>query len=498
MTALDVTILMPEIILAVFGFVLLIFGASCGDRVSRGVDGLAILAFVLAGASFFYPERAAHLLGDGLPTFAFGTMFVDNAFTTFVKLILVASAALSVLLAMRFNRDNKTDRFEYSVLVVFATIGMMMMVSASDFLALYVGLELQSLALYVLAAFNRDNARSSEAGLKYFVLGALASGILLYGISLIYGYVGSTEFINVAVSLKNAPAHSYGIMVGVVFVCAALAFKVSAVPFHMWTPDVYEGAPTPVAAFFSAAPKVAALALFIRVLYIPLGAQHHDWGQMIVVLAVASMMLGSFAGVVQSNVKRLMAYSSIANVGFALAAMATVTQAGVQAVLIYLAIYFLNTLGAFGIILCLRRDEKPVEQLSDFSGLSKTHPLLALSMVIFMFSMAGVPPMAGFFGKYFVFLSVMNAHMLPLAVIGVLTSVVSAFYYLRIVKIMYFDDVKEPISPLAGAGVPAVVLVSALFMLAFTLWPSPIIERANTAAQSVISVAKPPALHGAG
>ena len=487
MTVLDITILMPEIILAVFGFILLIFGAACGDRVTRGVAGIAILAFIIAGANILCPMNTGQLVtGVAASNFAFNNMFVDNAFTRFAKLIILASSALSILLSLRYNEEGKLERFEYPVLIIFATIGMMLMVSASDFLALYVGLELQSLALYVLASFQRDDAKSSEAGLKYFVLGALSSGVLLYGISLIYGYAGTTEFVNLAFALKATPV-AMGVVIGMVFVAAGLAFKISAVPFHMWTPDVYEGAPTPVAAFFSAAPKIAALGLMIHVLYLPFVGISQQWQQIVVFLAVASMLLGCFAGVVQTNVKRLMAYSSIANVGFMLVGVAAFSPAGIKAVLFYLAIYFLNTLGAFGVILCLRRNGKQVEQITDFSGLSKSNPLLALAMVIFMFSMAGVPPLAGFFGKYFVLLSAVQAHMTPLAIIGVLASVVSAFYYLRIVKVMYFDEVKEPLSPMTGSGVPAVVLVSAVCMLLFTIWPNQIVESAAVAARSLTS-----------
>jgi len=363
---------------------------------------------------------------------------------------------------------------------------MMLMVSASNLMALYVGLELQSLSLYVLAAFQRDRAKSSEAGLKYFVLGALASGLLLYGVSLLYGYAGSTDFVTLAYALREVSPPPVGIVFGMVFVCAALAFKVSAVPFHMWTPDVYEGAPTPVTAFFASAPKVAGLALLTRLLVGGFHGMHDQWGQVIVFIAVASMVLGSFAGLAQANLKRVMAYSSIANVGFALVGLAAFSQQGLQAILIFLAIYIINTLGIFGVILCLRRQGQMVEQISDLSGLSKTNPVIALSMAIFMFSVAGVPPLAGFFGKYFIFLSAVKAGLVPLAIIGVLTSVVSAFYYLRIIKVMYFDEPMQPIDPLPDFGVKVVIAISALAMVLYTFWPAPLVDAAQKAVRTFL------------
>ena len=478
MTALNMSVPMPEIMLAIVGLTLLIAGAVCGNRVTRIIDALAVIAFGVVGTKI--------LCGTHVAGLSFNGMFVDNGFTNFVKVLLLIASGISIVLSANYNKQEKLERFEYPILIVFATLGMMLMVSAADMLALYVGLELQSLALYVLAAFRRDDAKSSEAGLKYFVLGALSSGILLYGISLIYGYAGTTDFHELAIRLQSMQTVPLGVVVGIVFICAALAFKVSAAPFHMWTPDVYEGAPTPVTAFFAAAPKVAALALLTRVLLSPLGGLAHQWGQIIIFAAVASMLIGCFAGLMQKNLKRLMAYSSIANVGFMLVAIAVAGEQGVQALLVYLSIYFLNTLGAFAVILCLRRDGKAVEQISDLSGMGRTNPLVALAMVIFMFSMAGVPPLAGFFGKYFVFLSAVKAGMVPLAIVGVLTSVVSAFYYLRIVKVMYFDEVVEPIAPIESVGLKFVVAATAVFMIGFTMYPAPIIDGALRAARSVV------------
>jgi NADH-quinone oxidoreductase subunit N len=476
---------MPELILMMIGFLSLLSGVFFDQRKSRHAGLLAIVAFAVAAYAVINPWREAHLLNDGLPVFAFNKMFVDDGFGRFIKLILLASSALSIMLSWTYFEKEGDARPEYPTLIIFATLGMMLMVSASNLMSLYVGLELQSLSLYVLAAFRRDDARSSEAGLKYFVLGALASGLLLYGISLIYGFAGTTDFVDLAFAFKSAPPAT-GVVVGMVFIAAALAFKVSAVPFHMWTPDVYEGAPTPVTAFFSAAPKVAGVALFVRLLLQPMSGLAHQWHQIIVFIALASMLLGSFAGLAQSSIKRLMAYSSIANVGYVLVGLAVGGKPGMQAILIYLVIYFLNTLGAFGVILCLSRQGKAVDKITDLSGLAKTQPLLALAMVILMFSMAGVPPLAGFFGKYFVFLAAVRAHMVPLAVVGVLTSVVAAYYYLRIVKVMYFDDTGEPLDALPDWGVKTVVALSALYMIGFTLMPSPLIDRALAATYSFL------------
>ncbi len=477
---------MPEIEVAVVGLVSLVAAAACGARVTRHIGLLAIAAFALAGGTLFCPERLSHLLNGAMPVFAFGTQFVDDGFARFVKAIILAASSLSILLSWSAFEKDGDARPEYPVLILFATLGMMLMVSASDLLALYVGLELQSLSLYVLAAFKRDDARSSEAGLKYFVLGALSSGILLYGISLLYGFAGTTDFVSLAFSLRDQ-AHAHpGIVVGMVFVCAALAFKVSGVPFHMWAPDVYEGAPTPVTAFFASAPKLAALALLTRFLLEPMSGLTAQWHQVIVFISIASMLWGAFAGLAQTNVKRLLAYSSITTIGYLLVGLVVGGKSGVQAILIYFTIYALNTLGAFAVLLCLRRGGKAVEAITDFSGLSKTNPVIALAMTVLMFSLAGVPPLAGFFGKYFMFLAAVKAGLLPLAIIGVLSSVVAAFYYLRIIKVMYFDELVGALDPLPDWGVKAVLGLSSLAMIGITLAPSPLIEGALKAARGLL------------
>jgi NADH-quinone oxidoreductase subunit N len=485
MTAMEyLNLLLPEGIITIFAMALLIFGAICGNRVARGIDLLATFGLLLA-ACFLVGNQHTHNDFGTAATFAFNNMFVDDGFARFTKLLILIASMMSITLASLHNWKQNEERIEYSVLILFATLGMMLMVSADSMISLYVGLELQSLSLYVLAAINRDKAKSSEAGLKYFVLGALSSGLLLYGISLLYGFAGSLDFVELSQRLQSASV-PLGVVFGLVFICAALAFKVSAVPFHMWTPDVYEGAPTPVTAFFASAPKIAALALFTRVLLLPLGGLAHQWGQIIVFIAIASMLLGSFAGLMQTNLKRLLAYSAIANVGYALVGLACVSKPGVAALLIYLAIYFLNTLGAFAVVLCLKRRGRMVEQISDLSGMARTNPLVALAMVIFMFSLAGVPPMAGFFGKYFIFLAAVNAHMVPLAVVGVLSSVIACYYYIRIVKVMYFDDPGQPLDSIPGIGVPSVLAITAACMIIFTIWPAPIVDSATAAARSLV------------
>ncbi|MDP6707080.1 MAG: NADH-quinone oxidoreductase subunit NuoN, partial [Alphaproteobacteria bacterium] len=379
---------------------------------------------------------------------------------------------------------ERMERFEYPVLFLLATLGMLMMVSANDLISLYLGIEVQSLALYVIAAIKRDSHRSSEAGLKYFVLGALSSGMLLYGCSMIYGFTGSTGFD--AISERVAGEAGIGLIVGIAFLTAGLAFKVSAVPFHMWTPDVYEGAPTPVTAFFAVAPKIAALALFIRAMIGPFNTVTADWQQIIVFISIASMVLGAFAAIGQTNIKRLMAYSSIGHVGYALIGLAAGTAEGVRATLVYLAIYLAMNVGTFACILCMRRREGMVEGIADLAGLDRTNRPLALVLMIFMFSMAGVPPAAGFFGKFYVFLAAIHAELYWLAVIGVLASVVGAFYYLRIVKIMYFDDPAEPFVSPIRVEMKAILAAAGLFIVFFALYPAPLLDSAGAAAAALL------------
>ena len=470
---------LAEIWLALAGMGLLMFGAFRGHRATRTIAGLVVASFVVAYMLIAGPSSATTTTFDGL--------FLVDDFTIFMKLLVLVGAGLTLIMSLGFIRRENMERFEFPVLLLLATLGMMMMVSANDLMSLYVGLELQSLALYVVAAFQRDSLRSTEAGLKYFVLGALASGMLLYGCSLVYGFTGTTRF--EALADHFAAAHgeaSIGVIVGIVFIAAGLAFKISAVPFHMWTPDVYEGAPTPVTAFFSVAPKIAAIALLLRVTMQPFGDLAAQWQQIIVFVSIASMLLGAFAAIGQSNIKRLMAYSSIGHVGYALVGLAAGTGAGVHGVIIYMAIYLMMSVGAFGCILAMRRQDRMVEGIDDLAGLSRTNPLLAFALGIFMFAMAGIPPLAGFFGKYFVFLAAIDAGLYGLAVIGLLSSVVAAFYYMRIVKVMYFDEPADPFDRPIGRELSTIVAATALFTLLFFAWPTELLRAAQAAASALM------------
>jgi len=476
---LDVWPAVPEMVLAAAAMALLILGVLRGEGSTRLVSwfsiGVLILVFVIAA------------LGGGDRRVGFYGMFVTDAFALFMKALVLIGSAATILMGMRYNEDQGIARFEFPVLVLLATTGMMVMVSANDLITLYVGLELQNLALYVVASFNRDSERSSEAGLKYFVLGALSSGMLLYGASLVYGFAGTTAFDELTKLMAGAATVETGILIGLVFVVVGLAFKVSAVPFHMWTPDVYEGAPTPVSAFFAVAPKLAALALFIRFMIAPFGPLIAEWRQVIVFLSIASMVLGAVAAIAQENIKRLMAYSSISHVGYALIGLAAGTSEGIRGVLVYLTIYLFMTVGAWAVILCMRRRGHMLEGISDLAGLSQSQPGLALALAIFMFALSGVPPTAGFFGKFYVFLAAINAQLTGLAVIGVLTSVVSAFYYLRVVKVMYFDEPVGMFDRPLSAEVKGVVFVTAVVTLFFFLCPGPIIGGADAAASALFS-----------
>jgi len=410
---------------------------------------------------------------------AFGGSFVLDDFARFLKILAFAGSAAALLMSLDYLSAVRQMKFEYAILIVFATVGMGMMISAADLIALYLGLELMSLALYVVAAFERDSVRSTEAGLKYFVLGALASGMLLYGCSLIYGFTGTVSFAGIAKA-----SGGIGLTFGLVFVFAGLCFKVSAVPFHMWTPDVYEGAPTPVTAFFAAAPKIAALALFVRAAMGAFPAITAQWQQILVFVAIASTLLGAFAAIGQRNIKRLMAYSSIGHMGFALIGLAAATTEGVQSVLIYLAIYLAMTLGAFAAILAMRRGEAMVEEIGELAGLARANPPMAFFLALILFSLAGIPPLAGFFAKFYVFLAAVEVGLYALAVIGVLASVVSAYYYLAIVKIMYFDEPAPNFAPMPGA-LKFVLGIAGLFNLLFFLYPAPLLQAANAASRSL-------------
>ncbi|MBR0651897.1 NADH-quinone oxidoreductase subunit NuoN [Roseomonas terrae] len=469
------TLALPELVLGLCGLTILGVGVL-PKRNSYFACAMAVIgAFLLTAVLVLgAPE------GSG-----FNGLVVSDAFARFAKVLILLGAAAGVALSLDYNRHDKLDRFEYPVLLLFATLGMLIMVSANDLMALYIGLELLSLSLYVVAAFNRDSERSAEAGLKYFVLGALASGLLLYGSSLVYGFAGTTNFDRIADALSDPAKASPGVIVGMVFVITGLAFKVSAVPFHMWTPDVYEGAPTPVTAFFAAAPKVAAIVLFARVLGGPFGDLAGQWQQVIVVISLLSMVLGAFAAIGQENIKRLMAYSSIGHVGYALVGLAAASEAGMRGLLIYMAIYLLMNLGAFAVLVSMRRQGRAVETVSDLAGVAKTDLSMAVWMAIFMFSMAGIPPLAGFFGKMFVFKAAIDAGLWTLAIVGVLSSVVSAFYYLRIVKVMFFDESTGALDA-RPAATSFVMAASGLFTTLFFLYPAPLVAAAQAAVASIL------------
>ncbi|GAB3448550.1 NADH-quinone oxidoreductase subunit NuoN [Insolitispirillum peregrinum] len=467
----------PELLMAAAGLVLLMIGVYQKGDATRLVGWLAVLVMVVAGVLV--------LKGAGAEaSTTFKGMFVTDTFAVYAKVMVLGASALSLILSLGWLAQEEIKKFEYAVLVLFATLGMLMMVSANDLMSLYIGLELQSLALYVLASFKRDSVKSTEAGLKYFVLGSVASGMMLYGMSMVYGFSGTTNFEVLSEVLSEHQAT--GMVVGLVFVMAGLAFKVSAAPFHMWTPDVYEGAPTPVTAFFALAPKIAAIALFVRVMTGPFADLIGAWQQVMWIIAVLSMIVGSFGAIGQQNIKRLMAYSSIGHMGYALIGLVVGNEEGVQGILIYLAIYVFMNIGAFAIILSMRQKGRALEGISDLAGLSKTSPLMAAALAIFMFSMAGIPPMAGFFGKFYVFISAVHAGMYWLAVIGVLTSVVGAYYYLRIVKVMYFDEPTEAFDTPRLAN-RVILLVAGVFTLFYIVYPSPLLLTAQAAAKSLFA-----------
>ncbi|WP_127089742.1 NADH-quinone oxidoreductase subunit NuoN [Aquabacter cavernae] len=464
---------LPELVLALAAIILLLVGAIKGERSANLVTGLAIA--VLAAVLLLV------LLKPVVTLSAFNGALVIDPFSRFMKALALLGATVSLIMSVDWLNREGQNKFEYAVLVLISTLGMMMLVSAGDLIALYLGLELMSLSLYVIAAINRESVRSTEAGLKYFVLGSLSSGMLLYGASLLYGFTGTVNFDGIA---KAATSPTLGLVFGIVFVMAGLCFKVSAVPFHMWTPDVYEGAPTPVTAFFATAPKVAAMAVFMRVAVEALPNVTHSWQQIITFVAIASMVLGAFAAIGQRNIKRLLAYSSIGHMGFALVGLAAATPQGVRGVMVYMTIYVAMTLGSFACVLSMRRNGQAVETIDDLAGLSRTRPLMALAFSGLMFSLAGIPPLAGFLAKYYVFLAAIQAGLYGLAVIGVLASVVGAYYYLRVVKIMYFDEPADAFDPMPGE-LKAVLSVSGLFTVFYFLWPAPLIDAAGAAARAL-------------
>ena len=465
----------PELMLAIGAVVLLLLGVFMKNGRSPAIAVLAVILLVIVGGGLVFSNTEGVI---------FNGAFINDAFARFMKLLVVGGSAFTLLIAFPSAKDHNINQFEYAVLVLLATLGMMLMVSANDLMSLYVGLELQSLSLYVVAAMKRDNAKATEAGLKYFVLGALSSGMLLYGASMVYGFTGHTQLDQI-VNAIVAEDRSIGLIFGMVFLLAGIAFKISAVPFHMWTPDVYEGAPTPVTAFFAAAPKVAAMALLLRVVSVSFSGITADWQQIVVFLSIASMVLASFAAIGQNNLKRLLAYSSIGHVGFALVGLSSGTAVGVEGVAIYMAIYVMMTIGIFAAILSLKTESGYVETITELAGLSKKRPYVAGIMAVLMFSLIGLPPLAGFFAKWHVFLAAIEQGLFVLAVIGVLASAVSAFYYLRIVKVMYFD---EPVTEFAAVPRELTIVLAISGFLVITYFVtvgSPLAAAARIAAGSL-------------
>ncbi len=465
--------LAPEFVLGIGAMALLMLGVFCTEGTARLVDGIAIGLLVVAGVIVL-------LLPAGTLTIFNGSFVVDD-FARFLKILALVGSAATIAMSLDYAKRERQERFEYSVLILLSTLGMLMLISAADLIALYLGLELMSLSLYVVATSHRNRLRSTEAGLKYFVLGALSSGMLLYGASLTYGFTGTVNFAGIAQAAQHA---GVGLIFGIVFLFAGFCFKVSAVPFHMWTPDVYEGAPTPITAFFAAAPKVAGIAMFVRAAVMAFPGITSEWQQILVFVSIASMLLGAFAAIGQRNFKRLMAYSSIGHMGFALIGLAAGTAEGVQGVLVYMAIYITMTLGVFAVILSMRRSTGMVESIDQLAGLARTQPTMAFFLAMLLFSMAGVPPLAGFFAKFYVFLAAIKAGLYTLAVIGVLASVVGAYYYLAIIKIMYFDEPAEGFYAMPYE-LRVVLTICGLFNILFFLYPGPLVGVASAAAHSL-------------
>ncbi|MAI62815.1 MAG: NADH-quinone oxidoreductase subunit N [Micavibrio sp. TMED27] len=471
--------LLPEIFLSIIAMGLLLVGAFNGNNATRivswaGCSGILITILVLLGIGW---HKQTVLNG----------MFIIDEFSSFTKLLILIGSLGAIALSVRYIIDEGMERFEYPVLILFATIGMMFMVSSNNLLMLYMGLELQSLSLYVLASFHRNSTRSAEAGIKYFILGALSSGLLLFGISLIYGFTGSIDYTVIKHSLFIIDGASIGFTIGLVFLLAGIAFKISAAPFHMWTPDVYEGAPTSVTAFFAMVPKIAAMAVLMRLLFEPFASVADQWVQIIYFLSLFSMIVGAFAALVQEDIKRLLAYSSIGNMGYALIAIVANTPEGAGAVLLYILIYMIMTAGVFGAVLSMRRQGLAVTKINDLAGLSQTKPALAYVMFILMFSMAGIPPMAGFFGKLAVFNAAVAQEFYVLATIGVISSVISAYYYLRVVKAMFFDEPADKFDTSIPFARRVVMFVSIFFVICFVFKPSVFIQSSITAASSLFA-----------
>ncbi len=456
--------ILPELFLSIAIMFLLMLGVFI-KKSFKLVNLLTILSLIFAIALVLNQPNEIIKIFNG--------SYIIDKLSIFMKVLTLLFCVFVLLLSKDYIKNNSIDKIEYPIIILASTLGMILMISSYDLIVFYLGLELQSLCLYILASFKRDDERSTEAGLKYFVLSALASGLLLYGCSLIYGFTGSTNF---EIISENLSEGNTGAVFGMVFIIVGLAFKVSAVPFHMWTPDVYEGSPTSVTSFFALVPKIAALTVFIRFMYVPFINVISHWQTIIIFLSIASMILGAVAAIGQSNIKRLMAYSSIGHMGYALAGLAPGTNAGIQSTIIYLTIYLVMNLGAFGCIFMMKRENVFYEKINDLSGLSKNHPMLALGFLIILFSLAGMPPLAGFFAKFYIFMAVIEAKMYTLAIIGLVTTVVSAFYYLRIIKVIYFDEPIEPFEENYDWGLKASLVLSTILILIYFIYPSILTE----------------------
>ncbi len=452
--------IIPEIFLSISIFSLIIFGVFKKESFSA-VYKASILIISLLFLMI--------LTNDNEPIKIFNNSINLDNFSIFVKFLILISTFFILIISRRYLVDINNNKFEYPIIILLSILGMFIMVSANDLIVFYLGLELQSLSLYILAAIDRDNLKSSEAGLKYFVLSALSSGLLLYGCSLLYGFTGSTNFEIISNSIGDLKT---GTIFAMVFILVGLAFKVSAVPFHMWTPDVYQGAPTSVTSFFSVVPKIAGIAVFIRFMYVPFNEIINQWQFILIFISIASMILGAVAAIGQGNIKRLFAYSSIGHIGYAIAGIAAGTENGLKSTLIYITIYSIMNIGAFGFIFLMKRGTKYIEEIDELAGLSKNHPMMSLSLLVILFSLAGIPPLAGFFAKFYIFMSVIESGMYTLAIIGLVTTVVSAFYYIRIVKIMYFDDPRKPFENDKEYGIYTSMAISCLLLITFFLYPS--------------------------
>ena len=460
--------ILPELFLSAAIMFLLMLGVFI-KKSFKLVNLLTILSLIFAIALVLnQPNEIVKIFNES---------YIIDRLSIFMKVLTLLFCFFVLLSSKDYIKNNNIDKIEYPIIILASTLGMILMISSYDLIIFYLGLELQSLCLYILASFKRDDERSTEAGLKYFVLSALASGLLLYGCSLIYGFTGSTNFEIISANLDEA---NTGAVFGIVFIIVGLAFKVSAVPFHMWTPDVYEGSPTSVTSFFALVPKIAAISVFIRFMYVPFVNVISQWQTIIIFLSIASMILGAVAAIGQSNIKRLMAYSSIGHMGYALAGLATGTNSGIQSTIIYLTIYLVMNLGAFGCIFMMKRENVFYENINDLSGLSKNHPMVALSFLIILFSLAGIPPMAGFFAKFYVFMAVIEVKMYALAIIGLVTTVVSAFYYLRIIKIIYFDKPKKPFEESYDWGLKISLILSSILILIYFIYPSILVNTVSS------------------